>query len=61
LDGNTEEDERREYTFTGGRGNSVIDYVIGDEKVRGKMNRMRIRGEGGFGSSSTWIRGKGQK
>jgi len=25
-----------------GKGNTVIDYVLGDEKVRGKMERLRI-------------------
>jgi len=36
-----EYDEGREYTFTGRRRNAVIDYIT-DEKIRGKVNRMRI-------------------
>lgn len=27
-------DKEEEYTYTGGRGNTVIDYVIGDREVR---------------------------
>lgn len=36
-------DEEEEYTYTGGRGNTVIDYVIGDREVREKVCRMVIR------------------
>jgi len=32
--GNIIGDEEGEYTFTGGKGNTVIDYVISDEKTR---------------------------
>jgi len=35
-------DEEGEFTFTGGRGNSVIDYVIGDEETRDHIRGMRI-------------------
>lgn len=35
-------DEEREYTFTGGKGNTVINYVIGDLEVRDRMGSMRI-------------------
>lgn len=34
LNGCMDGDEEGEYTFTGGKENTVIDYVIGDEKVR---------------------------
>lgn len=46
LNGNIKGEERGEWTYTGGRGESVIDYVIGDEKTR------RSRGKGRLGSSS---------
>lgn len=32
-------DEEREFTFTGGRGNTVIDLVRGDEENRKSKNR----------------------
>jgi len=58
-----EYDEGAEYTFTGGRGNTVIDYVIGDKEIRGKMNRMRIgeRIDSDHHPIEVWIRGKGQE
>lgn len=34
-----------EYTFTRKRGNTVIDYVVGDEKVSEKIRRLEV-GEG---------------
>lgn len=42
LNGGTVEDEEGEYTFTGGRGNLVIDYVIGEEGIR-KKRKVYIR------------------
>lgn len=39
FNGNVRGDEEGEYTFTGGRGNTVIDYVL----VRERVERMRIR------------------
>lgn len=35
-------DEEREYTFTGGRGSTVIDLVLGDSKVREKIEGLRV-------------------
>jgi len=34
--------KQEEYTFTGGAGNTVIDYVMGDEEVRKKVWNMRM-------------------
>jgi len=42
FNGNTRGDEEGEFTFTGGKGDSVIDFVIGDEEVRSLFARMRI-------------------
>lgn len=42
LNGCTNGDEEGEYTFTGGRGNTVIDLVLGDEKVRERIMSLRI-------------------
>lgn len=38
------------WTFTGGRENTVIDYVIGDEDTRDKMERVEV-GESSLGPS----------
>jgi len=35
-------DEKGEFTFTRGKGDTVIDYVMGDEEVEEKVKRMRI-------------------
>lgn len=37
-----EGDEEGEFTYTEGRGESVIDYVIGEEKVRKRVARMEV-------------------
>lgn len=42
FNGNITRDEEGEFTFTGGKGCTVIDYVIGDEEVRGKIGSMKI-------------------
>lgn len=42
LNGCTKGDEEGEYTFTGGRDNTIIDLVIGNEVVREKIESIRI-------------------
>lgn len=42
LNGDMKGDEEGEFTFTGGRGNTVIDYVIGGEEMRRMMERLRV-------------------
>lgn len=45
FNGDTKGDEKGEYIFTGGKKYTVINYAIGDKKVKGKMRvmeRMRI-------------------
>ena len=42
LNGNEEGDEEGEWTYTGGRGNSVIDYVLGNEEMREGVERMEV-------------------
>ena len=46
MNGNVEGVEGGEWTYTGGRGNSVIDYVLGNEDTRER------RGENGSGSKA---------
>lgn len=31
-----------EFTFTGERGCTVIDYIVGEEKVRYRVRRMKV-------------------
>ncbi|EZA51891.1 hypothetical protein X777_09206, partial [Ooceraea biroi] len=42
FNGNCKGDEVGEYTFTGGRGCTVIDYVMGDSEVRERIAKMKI-------------------
>lgn len=42
LNENVKGDEEEEFTYTGGRGETVIDYILGDEKVREKIERLEI-------------------
>lgn len=37
VNGETEGDWERVWTYTRGRGNSIIDYVLGDEEIRGDI------------------------
>ncbi|EZA50332.1 hypothetical protein X777_11276 [Ooceraea biroi] len=43
FNGNIKGGEDREYTFTGGKGCTVIDYVMGDSDVRERVVEMRVR------------------
>lgn len=38
----TRGDEEGEFTFTGGKRDTVIDYIVGNRKVKEKMKQMRI-------------------
>lgn len=42
FNGAVHRDEKGEYTFTGGRENTVIDYVIGDIRVRDRIKRLTV-------------------
>ncbi|KMQ88770.1 hypothetical protein RF55_11684 [Lasius niger] len=42
INDNIRGDEEGEYTYTGGRGNTVIDYVLGNEGVWEKIERLEI-------------------
>lgn len=44
MNGLVKGDKEGKYTFTEGKENTVIDYVVEDEEVR---ERIRIRGRGG--------------
>lgn len=42
LNGNYRGDEEGEWTYVGERGNSVIDYVIGDNRTRERIVEFRM-------------------
>lgn len=42
LNGNIKGDENVEYTYTGSRGNTVIDYVVGNEGLWERIERLEI-------------------
>lgn len=44
LNGRSKGDEKGEYAFVGGRGSSVIDYVIEDEGIKDMVGRLEIGG-----------------
>lgn len=51
-------DEKKEYTFTGERGNTVIDYIIGD--IRHRIIRMTVvnRVDSDHHPVEIWLEGK---
>lgn len=63
LNGGTVGDEEGEYTFTGGKGNLVIDYVIGEKGIRKNVERVYIREkiDSDHHLVKIWIKGKGGK
>lgn len=44
---------KKENTYTGGRGNTVIDYVIGNEGDEGESRKIEDQGSNRFGSLSS--------
>jgi len=42
LNGETEGDEEENWTYTGGRGESVIDYVLVEEEEREEIERLEV-------------------
>lgn len=63
FNGSIKGDEERKFTFTGGKGNTVIDLVIDDREVKQKVERMVIgdRIDSDHHSVEVWIKGKGEK
>lgn len=45
YNGNIKEDEEEEFTFIGGRENTVIDYILRDEEAKKWIDRMRVGNE----------------
>lgn len=42
FNGNIIEDKEEECTFTGGRGKTIIDYIMGDREVKKRIVRNRV-------------------
>jgi len=40
---NMREDEEGEYTFTGGEGNTVIDYIMESKDMKEELKEMRVK------------------
>lgn len=62
LNGEMKGDEEGEWTYVGGRGESVIDYVIGYEEMREKVIKLIVedRVDSDHQPVSVWIRGRGE-
>lgn len=60
LNESTKGDQVGEYTFTGGKGNTVIGYVIGDEKIRERIGRLKVgnRVDSKHHSLKIWMKGE---
>lgn len=60
FNGNMSGDKKGEFTFTGGKGCTVIDYLIGNEDVKGRIKRMRIgdRIDSDHHSVEIWAEGR---
>lgn len=63
LNGCTRGDEEEEYSFTGGKGNTVIDNAIGDLEVRERIKNLRIgdRVDSDHHPVEIWIEDRGDR
>lgn len=63
LNGDMKGDERGEWTHVGWRGGSAIDYVIGDEEMREKVDKMVVedRVDSNHQPVSVLLRGKRER
>jgi len=59
LNGNVEGDEEGEWTYTGGNGGTVIDYVLADDKTREGVRKMRVeeRVDSDHQPITVWVKG----
>jgi len=56
LNGCTKGVEKGEYTFTRGKGNTVIVYVLRDEEIRGRIESVGDRVDSDHHSLEVWIK-----
>jgi len=63
LNGCMKGDEEGEYTFIGGKSNTIIDYILGDEEVREKVRKFRVGEEvdSDHHPVEVWIKGREQR
>jgi len=63
FNGNVRGDEDGEFTFTGGKGNTVIDYVMGEEEVKERIDRLRVgdRIDSDHHPVEVWMKGAEKK
>ncbi|KMQ85641.1 hypothetical protein RF55_15674 [Lasius niger] len=61
MNGGVAGDEKGNWTYTGGRGQTVIDYVIGSGEVRESIGKLEIeeRVESDHQPLSVWVKGEG--
>jgi len=61
FNGNVRGDENGKFTFTGGKGNTVIDYIMGEEEVKERIERMRVGDRiDSDHPVEVWIKGEGK-
>lgn len=60
MNGNTKGDEEGEWTYTGSRGESVINYMLGNEEVKEEIVRLVIEKEVDSDNHpvTIWVKGK---
>ncbi|XP_071568793.1 uncharacterized protein [Temnothorax nylanderi] len=63
LNGGMKGDEEGEYTYTGRKGKTVIDYILGDEDIREKVERLEVgeKVDSDHHPLMLWIRGNAGK
>lgn len=63
LNGNVKGDEEGEWTYTGGRGGTVIDYAIGNEETRERVVKMRVEDwvDSDHQPITVWVEGGGRR
>lgn len=56
-------DERREFTYTGARGDTVIDYVLGEERGRERAVRLEVEDkvDSDHHPLTVWVRGVNER
>lgn len=60
LNENIKGNEDGEYTYTGSRGNTVIDYVVGNEGLRERIERLGEDIDSDHYPVICWIREEGK-
>lgn len=60
YNGNIEGDKEGKFTYTEGRGNTVIDYIIGERETKERVKEMRVgdKVDSDHHPLELWIKGK---